>query len=121
MPQSTGVAVQPLVGHLAGRAGLDADHPGAEEREDLAALPRPHLEDRVLVVPRVVGPGTGERRAHLLHLRYVHAAPSGQSSDSSSSSSRRPYFSAASTIRRTLSMAPPSSSRCWLRSVAAAT
>ena len=61
--------VQPLVGHLAAATALDPDALGAEEGEDLAPLPRADLDHRVLVVPRVVGPGTGLGQAVGLHLR----------------------------------------------------
>ena len=64
-----GVAVEPLVGDLAGRAALDPDGVGAEEREDLAPLPRADLDHRVVVLlPGVVRPGAGLGQAVRLHL-----------------------------------------------------
>ena len=68
----TRVALQPLVRDLTAGAALDPDRVGPEEGEDLAALPRAHLDHRVVVLPGEVGPRAGLAQAVRLHRRDVH-------------------------------------------------
>src|SRR4051794_37480122 len=74
--RAAGIALEPLVGHVAASSGLDPDAGAAEESEDLAPLPRADLEHRVVVLPREVRPGTGLGLAVGAHPLDVHGATS---------------------------------------------
>lgn len=59
------VAIQPLVGLVAGRAARDCESAAAEEGEDLAPTARSDLGHVVVLTPRAVGPRAGLGQAVL--------------------------------------------------------